>query len=87
MLAQLLEHRGWHVDGVRIVERGDHAVDRAVNEFRRIRRVHIARLNELHHAEKAQHIIRIQPCRAEKYARREHGQHTPEKYRQNDNEN
>ena len=84
MLAQFLEHRRGHIDGVRVIERCNHAVNRAVDKPRGVGRIHIARLDEFHHAEEAQHIVRIQPCRAQERARRKHGQHTAEQRGQDD---
>ena len=84
MLAQLLEHIGRHVDGMRIAERCDHAVDRSVDERRRIGCAHIACLYELHHAKEAQNIIAVDPRHAQEAAGEQDGQHTPKGCGQDD---
>ena len=84
MRAQFPEHRWGHIDGVRITQGRNHAVDCAIDERRRIGWIHIARLNELHHAEEAQDIVRIESRRAQERARRKYGQHAPEQCGQDD---
>jgi len=85
MLAQFLKHRGRHIDGVRIIKRSDHTLNRTIDECCRIRRIDIARLDERHYAEEAQDIVRIESRRAQECTRRKYGQHASEQRRQKDN--
>ena len=62
------------VDRMRILEGGDHAVNRTVDEMRRIRRIDGTRADELHDAEKAQNIVTVKSRCTQETACRQDGQ-------------
>ena len=83
VLPQLFEHTRRHIDRVRVTQGGDHPLDGTVNELCCIGCVHIAGLNELHHAKETHNIVPVESRHADEPARKKNCEYAADKCRKN----